>query len=70
MQDPVIAAGLFTPDSLGVCEDQEGLGVVTPSILLNLQRGVLTRRQEFLSGNEDLASSGFRVVADDILNLL
>ena len=36
VQDPVIAAGLFTPDALGIREDQESLGVVTPSILFDL----------------------------------
>jgi len=70
VQDPVIAPGLFAPDALGVREDQEGFGVVTPRILLDLQRGVLTRRQEFLGRNEDLAPAGFRVIADDVLDLL
>ena len=70
VQNPVVAAGLFAPDALGIREDQEGLSVMAPSILLDLQGGVLPRGQELLGGDEDLATTGFRVVADDVLDLL
>ena len=70
MQDPVVAAGLLTPDALGIREDQEVLGILAPRILLDRERRVLASRQELLSRDEDFAPARGGVVADDILDLL